>query len=67
MSKFSLTYCASVFKGSDQTPAADARDPVITVTVTDAITQEAIADATLTLTVDGAGYFVGDGALAAQP
>ena len=52
---------------SDQTPAADARDPVITVTVTDARTQETIAGATLTLTVDGAGYVVGDGALVTQP
>ena len=52
---------------SDQTPAADARDPVITVTVTDARTQETIAGATLTLTVDAAGYLVGDDALVAQP
>ena len=52
---------------SDQAPAADARDPVITVTVTDARTQEAIAVAALTLAVDGAGYYVGDGALTVQP
>ena len=52
---------------SDQIPAADARDPVITVTVTDAITKETIAGATLTLTVDAAGYAVADGALVTLP
>ena len=52
---------------SDQTPAADARNPVVTVTVMDALTQETLAEATLTLTVDGEGYFVADGALAGQP
>ena len=51
---------------SNQAPAADALDPVITVTVTDALEQQPVATATLTLLVDGDGYLVADGALAAQ-
>lgn len=48
---------------SDQTPAADARNPVITFTVTDAQTQTALGEVSLALTVDGTGYRVGDGAM----
>lgn len=50
---------------SDQTPAANARSPVITVTVTDARTQALLGEAALLLTVDGTGYLVNDGALSA--
>ena len=52
---------------SDQTPAASARGPVLSIAVTDAQTQQPLPGAELTLTVDGAGYLVQDGALAAAP
>lgn len=48
---------------SDQAPAANAQNPVITIDVLDALTQEAIGQATLTLTVDGDGYLVTNEAL----
>lgn len=48
---------------SDQTPAQNAISPVITLDILDAITHEAIGQASLTLTVDGDGYALGDGAL----
>ena len=41
---------------SDQTPAMNANNPVITVDVLDAQTWQVIGQATLTLTVDGTGY-----------
>lgn len=49
---------------SDQTPAADANSPVLTITVLDALTQAPLGEATLTLTVDGVGYLLEDEALA---
>jgi len=53
---------------SDQTPSEGAKDPVITISITDAQTLEEIATAELTLAVDGEGYQIDDGALtAAQP
>ncbi|MBQ4266171.1 MAG: hypothetical protein IJB85_11720 [Clostridia bacterium] len=51
---------------SDQAPIEGAKNPTITITVADPQTQEDIAGALLTLTVDGDGYRVEDGALAAQ-
>ena len=48
---------------SDQAPVANAQNPVITIDVLDALTQEAIGQATLTLTVDGDGYLVTNEAL----
>lgn len=45
---------------SSQTPALGADDPIISVSVEDAETQEAIAGAQLTLHVDGDGYAVGE-------
>ena len=52
---------------SDQTPAANARNPVLSIAVTDAQTQQSLPGAELTLTVDGAGYLALDTALAAAP
>jgi len=51
---------------SDQAPIEGAKNPTITIKVADPQTQEDIAGALLTLTVDGDGYRVEDGALAAQ-
>lgn len=48
---------------SSQTPVPDAKNPVITVDIFGAVSGEAIAGAALTLTVDGEGYRVEDGAL----
>lgn len=48
---------------SDQTPAEGARNPTITIAVLDRTTQEILANAALTLTVDGDGYRVDDDAL----
>ena len=48
---------------SDQTPAANALSPVITIDIVDAETAEAIGRATLTLTVDGDGYVLNSEAL----
>ena len=50
---------------SDQTPALDAQNPVITVDVLSAETGEAIGQAKLTLTVDCDGYLLTDDALSA--
>ena len=52
---------------SDQTPSEGAKNPVITVALTDAETEEAIPGAALTLSVDGDGYQIEDGALSALP
>ena len=52
---------------SDQAPSEGAKNPVITITLTDAATETAIPGASLTLTVDGDGYQVMDGALGALP
>lgn len=49
---------------SDQTPAMNANNPVITVDVLDAQTWQVIGQATLTLTVDGTGYALLKDALA---
>ena len=46
---------------SAQTPAENANDPVITITVTNG--QNPLGEAELTLSVDGEGYSVGDHAL----
>ncbi len=48
---------------SNQTPAADAKDPMITLLVTRADGQTALAEAELMLHVDGEGYLLGDDAL----
>lgn len=48
---------------SDQTPAQNASSPVLTLDILSAATHEAIGRASLTLTVDGDGYVLGDGAL----
>lgn len=48
---------------SDQTPAEGARNPTITIAVLDRETQEILANAALTLTVDGDGYRVDGDAL----
>ena len=48
---------------SDQTPAADAKDPVISITLTRADIQTTLAEAELLLHVDGEGYLLGDDAL----
>ena len=50
---------------SDQTPAQGARNPEILITIVDPDTQETLAGAALTLTVDGDGYHVDEGALSA--
>ena len=49
---------------SDQTPAQNAGNPVILVDVQDAQTWQVIGQAALTLTVDGTGYALAEGALA---
>ena len=52
---------------SDQTPSAGAKNPVLTITMTDTQTQQPLEGAAqLTLTVDGEGYRVDDGALTAE-
>ncbi len=51
---------------SDQTPIVGAKNPTITIAVIDRDTQTALPGAALTLTVDGDGYRVEDGALTAQ-
>ena len=51
---------------SDQTPIDGAKNPELTITVTDSQTQEAVCTATLLLMVDGDGYRVRDGALSAK-
>ena len=51
---------------SDQTPAADAKNPVIVIAIADAQTGEALPGAALTLTVDGTGYRVGEDALSGE-
>ena len=51
---------------SDQTPIDGAKNPELTITVTDTQTQEEVCAATLLLTVDGDGYRVRDGALSVQ-
>ena len=48
---------------SDQTPAQGARNPEISITITDPETKEALASAVLTLIVDGDGYRVDENAL----
>ncbi len=48
---------------SDQTPAADAKDPVITLLVSRADDQTTLFAAELLLHVDGEGYLLGDDAL----
>jgi len=50
---------------SDQTPIDGAKNPEITITVTDSETQETLHAAQLTLTVDGDGYRVSEDALSA--
>ena len=51
---------------SDQTPVQDAQNPVITIIASDAVTGEAIGQATLTLTVDEDGYLVKNEALTGE-
>jgi len=51
---------------SDQAPIEGAKNPEITITVTDPQTQEEICHARLSLTVDGDGYRVSEGALSAM-
>ena len=48
---------------SDQTPALSANSPVITVDVLDTETRQQIGQAALTLSVDGTGYALTEGAL----
>lgn len=48
---------------SAQTPAQDAKNPVLTIELVDAQTGEAIGGAAVTLTVSGDGYEVREGAL----
>lgn len=48
---------------SDQAPIAGAKNPQITISAIDSITQETLCSSVLTLTVDGDGYRVADGAL----
>lgn len=52
---------------SDQVPIEGAKDPTITISAIDPATQETITAGVLTLTVDGDGYRVQDGALTAKP
>lgn len=52
---------------SDQAPLVDAKNPVITIAVTDAPTGQMLGTAALTLTVDGSGFRVGEDALAVAP
>ena len=49
---------------SDQAPIEGAKNPAITIAMLDTATQETLATAQLTLTVDGDGYRVADDALA---
>lgn len=51
---------------SGQTPAQGAKDPALSIAVTDAQTQTPMGGAVLTLAVDGDGYRVDDGALGVQ-
>lgn len=51
---------------SDQTPLPEAKNPEITIAVSDTQTEEALPGAKLTLTVDGDGYRVAQDALAAN-
>lgn len=48
---------------SDQTPAADAKDPVLTLLISRTDDQTVLTEAKLLLYVDGAGYKLGDDAL----
>ena len=48
---------------SDQTPAANARGPIITFSVIDPEENDLLGEAALSLSVDGTGYRVEDGAL----
>lgn len=52
---------------SDQTPIDGAKNPTITIGVTDTQTEETLCSAELMLTVDGDGYRVSEGALSAVP
>ena len=51
---------------SDQTPIEGAKNPTISIDVTDPETQEPLCSAQLTLAVDGDGYRVREGALEAK-
>ena len=51
---------------SDQTPAADAKDPVVSIALTQAGAQTTLAEAKLLLRVDGEGYLIEDDALTIQ-
>lgn len=51
---------------SDQTPIEGAKNPAISIDVTDPETQQPLFSAQLILTVDGDGYRVGEGALEAK-
>ena len=48
---------------SDQTPAADAKDPVVSIALTQAGAQTTLAEAKLLLRGDGEGYLIEDDAL----
>ena len=48
---------------SDQTPAADAKDPVVSIALTQVGAQTTLAEAKLLLRVDGEGYLIEDDAL----
>ena len=52
---------------SDQATLVDAQNPVITIAMTDVSTGQLLGTATLTLTVDGSSYRVGEDALAVAP
>lgn len=52
---------------SDQTPAANAKGPAITISILDAQTQAYLGEATITLTVDGEGYVLTADALQTSP
>ena len=51
---------------SDQTPIEGAKNPTLTISVSDPQTEETLCSAALELTVDGDGYRVSEGALSAQ-
>lgn len=51
---------------SDQAPIAGAKNPTLSIAITDMVTQTQLPGATLTLVVDGDGYRVDDDALRAQ-